>query len=84
MACAFNLYELVDIYLSTVFTILRVAGALSLALSLAFTGWILLNHQKVRIAPVLVIFALIPFDSILSHWGDNEQRGHLFGYWFGH
>ena len=84
VACAFNLYELVDIYLSTVFTILRVAGALSLALSLAFTGWILLNREKVRIAPVLVIFALIPFDSILSHWGDNEQRGHLFGYWFGH
>ena len=20
----------------------------------------------------------------MSHWFDNEQRGHLFGYWFGH
>jgi tetratricopeptide (TPR) repeat protein len=84
VACAFNLYELVDIHLSTVFTILRVAGALSLALSVAFTGWILIHRQRIRIAPVLAIFALIPFDSILSHWGDNEQRGHLFGYWFGH
>ncbi|MCE2827499.1 MAG: DUF2723 domain-containing protein [Verrucomicrobium sp.] len=84
VACAFNLYELVDIHLSTVFTILRVAGALSLALSVAFTGWILIHRQKIRIAPILAIFALIPFDSILSHWGDNEQRGHLFGYWFGH
>jgi tetratricopeptide (TPR) repeat protein len=27
---------------------------------------------------------LIPGFSILSHWFDNEQRGHLFGYWFGH
>jgi len=21
---------------------------------------------------------------IMSHWEDNEQHGHLFGYWFGH
>ena len=26
----------------------------------------------------------VPLQSILSHWGDNEQRGHYFGYWFGH
>ena len=22
------------------------------------------------------------FYSVLSHWWENEQRGHLFGYWF--
>jgi tetratricopeptide (TPR) repeat protein len=33
---------------------------------------------------LLVAFALTPTYSILSHWSDNEQRGHLFGYWFGH
>jgi tetratricopeptide (TPR) repeat protein len=21
---------------------------------------------------------------VISHWEENEQRGHLFGYWFGH
>ena len=33
---------------------------------------------------LLFIYALMPVKSILSHWSDNEQRGHLFGYWFGH
>src|SRR5262249_52321911 len=28
--------------------------------------------------------ALMPIYSIMSHWEENEQRGHLFGYWFGH
>ena len=26
----------------------------------------------------------MPIHSVLAHWADNEQRGHLFGYWFGH
>lgn len=84
VACAFNLFELFDIYATTVFTLLRIAGILSVALSALFTLWIILNRRSVALAPVLAIFTLIPFDSILSHWSDNEQRGHLFGYWFGH
>ena len=35
-------------------------------------------------AAVLGLIAILPAHSILSHWSDNEQRGHLFGYWFGH
>lgn len=84
VATAFNLYEAVSIYQETVFTILRVAAVLSLLLSLAFTLWIVVHRRAVPLAPILGLFILIPFDSILSHWADNEQRGHLFGYWFGH
>jgi tetratricopeptide (TPR) repeat protein len=88
VACAFNLYEVVATWNSTYFTILRVAAVLSFLLSAAFTLWVLagrlMNSGRLRLGPMLVIFALIPFDSILSHWADNEQRGHLFGYWFGH
>jgi thioredoxin-like negative regulator of GroEL len=36
------------------------------------------------IAALLFIYALMPAKSILSHWSDNEERGHMFGYWFGH
>ena len=25
-----------------------------------------------------------PLSSIISHWADNEQHNHLFGFWFGH
>ena len=38
-------------------------------------------------APLLIslcLFAAMPLHSFMSHWFDNEQRGHLFGYWFGH
>jgi tetratricopeptide (TPR) repeat protein len=84
VASAFNLYEVVMIYHETVFTILRAASVLSLVLSVSFTLWILVHRRTVSLAPILALFVLIPFDSILSHWSDNEQRGHLFGYWFGH
>src|SRR5436190_9290727 len=33
---------------------------------------------------LLTIFALTPIHPMLSHWTNNEQRGHYFGYWFGH
>ena len=29
-------------------------------------------------------FAIAPVRSALSNWSDAEQKGHLFGYWFGH
>jgi hypothetical protein len=40
--------------------------------------------QRAPITGLLIIFFILPGKSILSHWSDNEQRGHLFGYWFGH
>jgi len=33
---------------------------------------------------LLGIFVLMPIWSIMSHWEENEQRGHRFGFWFGH
>jgi len=30
------------------------------------------------------LVGLTPFWSVMSHWYDNEQRDHYFGYWFGH
>jgi Flp pilus assembly protein TadD len=84
VACAFNLFELVVVWNETVFTILRAAAALSLVLSAGFVALVLVQRERVALAPFLLVFSLVPFDSILSHWSDNEQRGHLYGYWFGH
>lgn len=84
VASAFNLYEVVGTFHDTLFTLLRVAALLSLALSVVFMILILLQRERARLTPFLILFALIPFDSALSHWGDNEQRHHYFGYWFGH
>lgn len=55
-----------------------------LILVLAFMGLLLLARQQAPMMNILVLFALMPTYTILSHWWDNEQRGHLFGYWFGH
>jgi tetratricopeptide (TPR) repeat protein len=56
----------------------------SLILAAALVVLILLNRQKIPLGILFGMFVLMPVDSILSHWADNEQRGHLFGYWFGH
>jgi tetratricopeptide (TPR) repeat protein len=40
--------------------------------------------MRAPLALTLALFATMPLYSVLSHWADNEQRGHMFGYWFGH
>lgn len=53
-------------------------------LPLAVAAVVYLSRAAVPLKPVLVLFTLMPLWSIMSHWESNEQRGHLFGYWFGH
>ena len=55
-----------------------------LALGLAAVAVFWVNREKAPLGLVLAIFAVLPLHSVLAHWSDNEQRGHLFGYWFGH
>ena len=83
-AFAFNLYEFASVWIESEFTLLRFAAGLSVAVSMAFVVLVFIRQSRTIILPFLAVFLLIPVDSILSHWGDNEQRGHYFGYWFGH
>ena len=58
---------------------------LLLAIAAAAVIWLSsLQRKAVPVMALLAIFALTPIYSILIHWEENEQRGHLFGYWFGH
>lgn len=41
-------------------------------------------RKQAPMIAVMCVMGLMPIKSIFSHWSDNEQRGHLFGYWFGH
>lgn len=50
----------------------------------AFVVVILLQRERLATGVLLVFFTAIPLYSPLSHWAENEQRGHLFGFWFGH
>lgn len=84
VACCFNFYELAIVWQETVFTILRLAAALSTVVSVAFLAVVWFGRERASLTTALGIFLLIPVDSILTHWSDNEQRGHRFGFWFGH
>ena len=64
--------------------LVRFTALFSVVLAVLFVGVIAISKQKFPIVPMLALFAVMPVKSILSHWEGNEQRGHLFGYWFGH
>src|SRR5262249_123061 len=53
-------------------------------LALAFLFAILLSRRRAPLAFALAAFTGLPLYSGLSHWFDCDQRGHMFGYWFGH
>ncbi|MBI2927475.1 MAG: DUF2723 domain-containing protein [Verrucomicrobia bacterium] len=62
----------------------RFTALLGLGFSATAIGIFLLARTRAPMAALLGLFAILPAHSIFSHWSDNEQRGHLFGYWFGH
>lgn len=60
------------------------AGLILLASAAAFIVAVWRHRERAPLGIVLGLFALMPLHSILTHWSDNEQRNHWFGYWFGH
>lgn len=60
------------------------ANLILFGLTAVFVAGIALWRTRAPLALTLLVFACVPLQSYMSHWADNEQRGHLFGYWFGH
>jgi len=60
------------------------AGLILLALPVIFLAALAIYRTRAPLLLVLALFALMPVTSGLSHWYTSEQRGHWFGYWFGH
>ena len=60
------------------------AGLLLLALTLGFVGALWFHRERAPLGLTLALFAFMPLHPILTHWADNEQRHHWFGYWYGH
>ncbi|KAB2660251.1 MAG: DUF2723 domain-containing protein [Verrucomicrobia bacterium] len=94
LAAALNLRQVFEVFDPSVnvFYIPRVAALISLTLSAAFLVILLFDNalqiatgkRGAALGALLAVFSLIPVDSVLDHWADNEQRGHYFGFWFGH
>jgi len=60
------------------------AGLGLVAITSIFLAALWRCRQRAPLRLALGLFALLPAYSILTHWSDNEQRNHWFGYWFGH
>jgi tetratricopeptide (TPR) repeat protein len=60
------------------------AGLLLIALTATFVLVVWRRPEHPPLTLVLALFSLMPLHSILTHWSDNEQRQHWFGYYYGH
>ena len=60
------------------------AGLLLIAVTCSFVLILWRQSERAPLTPILVLFGLMPLHSILTHWSDNEQRHHWFGYYYGH
>src|SRR6266446_1469173 len=60
------------------------ANLLLVSLALVFFCAMVLCRRRAPLVVALAVFAALPFYSGLSHWFECDQRGHMFGYWFGH
>lgn len=79
-----GLYYVVKAFEDTQYYLLHYAAMVGLIVPAVFLALVLVFRQRFPMAVYLALLALIPAQSIMSHWSDNEQRGHMFGYWFGH
>lgn len=60
------------------------AGLMLVGITVVFVAALAIYRNRAPLAITLGVFALMPLYSVMTHWSDNEQRNHLFGYWFGH
>jgi hypothetical protein len=60
------------------------ANLLLVALALMFVCAVVCYRTRAPLAVTLGLFASLPLYSGLAHWFECDQRGHMFGYWFGH
>jgi tetratricopeptide (TPR) repeat protein len=60
------------------------AGLLLLGMTVVFVVGVAVYRQRAPLMITLAMFAVMPGYSLMKNWFENEQHGHLFGYWFGH
>ncbi|HAO77938.1 MAG TPA: DUF2723 domain-containing protein, partial [Verrucomicrobia subdivision 3 bacterium] len=60
------------------------ANLILVAIPLVFIVALLAYRKRGPVLILLVLFAIMPVYSGMSHWYKSEQRNHWFGYWFGH
>src|SRR5688500_1708427 len=82
VACAMALYFRLD--LKTEFPLDKFNATFLLVLTVVVTAAFFVSRERMPLGLILGVFAIMPLYSVFAHWSDNEQRGHIFGFWFGH
>jgi hypothetical protein len=79
-------YNVAAVYKDTMNPLVHYTAIICLGLAIVALAamWVTRNAQRPLMPVLLGVFVLMPVWSIMSHWEENEQRGHRFGYWFGH
>lgn len=60
------------------------ASLMLIGISVVFVISVWIYRTRAPLGISLAMFALMPLYPVMTHWSDNEQRNHWFGYWFGH
>jgi len=84
LTSAIALYWVTHTYEATPYSVLRLTAIVGFVLALIATVSLVFSRNAAPIGTLLIVFSLMPLYSIFGHWSDNEQRGHLFGFYFGH
>ena len=83
-ASGLAIYNLVKTFHEMHAPVLRLSALVGLGLPLAVIALLFQARGAVPLKGLLAVMSLMPLYPMLSHWAENEQRGHLFGFWFGH
>ena len=60
------------------------AGLILIGMAVTYVISLLVYRNRAPLFITLAIFAAMPLYPVMTHWSNNEQREHWFGYWFGH
>ena len=84
--CGLAFWDVIKTFDDTPYIVLRATAVTGLALAglmlaISLAG---LALKKTMTMPLLLVAVLMPIHPMLGHWSDVEQRGHMYGFWFGH
>lgn len=81
---AIALYGVAWVLMNIAHPLNQINAYFGFGLVIGLTAIVLLCRERAPLALFLGLIALTPAYTVTSHWSDNEQRGHLFGWYFGH
>ena len=84
VAAAVALYSLANTMWETSYPLIVYAHVFGIGLAVAAFVALLASRARAPMGPLLGLVFLMPAYSVMTHWTENEQHNHLFGFWFGH